>query len=119
MLTYENEIEWMNDLQEDLDEFRLSCRAEDTFRAFVAEHGSKRSLYLATSLHREIADQLKLQNENKTTEEFADWRRKAVRVACSLKKHRQVLRRVVRDMYGAEAVDEINDQVLDESEDLS
>lgn len=119
MLTYENEIEWMDSLQDELDAFKRSCFTDESFRAYVAEHGAKRSLYLATSLHREVADQIKLQNESNVTEEYANWRSKAVRVAGSVKKHRQILRRIVRDMYGPDAVDEINEMVLDESEDLA
>lgn len=118
MLTYENEIEWLDTFQDELNDFRESCFKEETFKAYVAEHGAKRCLYLATSLHREVADQLKLQNENNVIEEFASWRSKAVRVAGSMKKYRQVLRRMVRELHGSDAVDEINDLVLDEAEDL-
>ena len=119
MLTYENEIEWLDSFQDEMEGFRKSCHGEESFLAYVGEHGAKRCLYLATTLHREVADQLKLQSDNNAMAEFADWRRKAIRVATSMKKHRQILRRIVRDMYGPDAVDEINDRVLGEAEDLT
>lgn len=42
MLTYENEIEWLDTFQDELNDFRESCFKEETFKAYVAEHGELR-----------------------------------------------------------------------------
>lgn len=119
MLQYENEIEYFNELTDELNDFKEASHHDDTFKEFVRNHGAEHSLYLATTLHREIADQIKVWNENDMQEEASKWRRKAVRAVGGLKRRRQQLRRIVAELHGQEAVEEINQQVLEESEDLN
>lgn len=115
---YENEIEYFTELSDELNAFKEASRFDDTFKEFIRLHGAEHSLYLATSLHREVADQIINTNESGMQGDFSEWRKKAVRLVGGLKKRRQQLRRVVTELHGQEVVDEINEQVLAESEDL-
>lgn len=116
---YESEIEYFNEVTDELNDFKNASHNDEDFKDFVRKHGAEHSLYLATTLHREIADQIKVWNENDMQEEAGEWRRKAVRAVGGLKKRRQQLRRIVTEIHGQDAVEEINQQVLEESEDLT
>lgn len=116
---FEDEIEFFDDITYELNDLKNANRTDETFREFVKEHGAQHTLYLATTLHREVADQLLEANKNGITEENKEWRAKAVRVVAGVKKRRQQLRRIVVEMYGQDVVDSINQQVIEESEDLN
>ena len=121
MTLYENDVEMFSMLQDEMEEFKQASKNDADFKAYLTEVGAKEALYLATSLHRQVADQIKAYNDPNAVlnEGVQKWLNGAVYLCSNVKKRRQELRRVVVHVYGQEAVDEINERVLDESEDLA
>ena len=121
MTLYENEVEMFSMLQDEMEEFKQASKSDADFKAYLTEVGAKEALYLATTLRQQVADQIKAYNDPNTVlnEGTQKWLNGAVYLCSNVKKRRQELRRVVAHVYGQEVVDEINERVLDESEDLA
>lgn len=119
MTLYESEVAFFDGLQDDLDEFKMASKNDDRFKEYLAEVGAEEALYLATTLHRQVADQVMAYNvpNAAVSEGTQRWLSGAVGLVSSVRKRRQQLRRVVIELYGQDAVNEVNNRVRNESED--
>lgn len=121
MTLHESEVEFFDGLQDDLDEFKMASKNDERFKEYLAEVGAEEALYLATTLHRQVADQIKAYNEPNVavSESTQRWLNGAVHLVSNVRRRRQQLRRIIIELYGQDAVDRVNDRVRNESEDVS
>lgn len=118
MSLFESDVEYFDEISDDLNHFKKCSFDDDKFREFIDEFGSEHALYVATTLHRELADQLHSNNLVGDAGWGDEWKRKIVGLVIVVKRRRQQLRRVVREVHGEMAINHINDRVLRESEDV-
>lgn len=116
MTMYENEVDYFND---DLDiqaEIKRTFTDDDGFSELIAEHGVKELLYHVTSYHKSVAQPLHTYSITNLKDAPA-WVPGAVGLITRIKGRRQQLRKIVRDVYGQEEVEAINEKVALEVED--
>lgn len=119
MSLFESDVEYFDEFTDDLNHFKSCAFDDEKFRGFIEEFGSEHALYVATSLHRELADQL---HSNRLADGSGwgdDWTKKIVGLVIVIKRRRQQLRRIVQEVHGADTIESINERVLRESEDVS
>lgn len=113
---YENEVAYFSEFVNDTADLKAAVWSDEDFKDYLSDVGLKETLYEVTSFARSIQENLRT---NKITDltTAPPWATKAVRLLATVKSRRQQLRRVVREMYGEDAVQEIQDRVDAEVED--
>lgn len=112
---FESDVEYFSEVEDIQAELKSAIWDDGTFREFLLDHGLRDTLYEVTFFHRSVADNLKA-NQIADLKLAPDWAKRAVRLSSQLKSRRTQLRRLVRSEYGDEAVEEINQEVLEDSE---
>lgn len=110
---FENEVEFFQEeIVNGTQDLKESIWQDETFKEYIADMGVKETLYELTSYASSIQENLRT-NEIRSLDDpnTPKWARGAVNLLAKVKSRRQQLRRVVRDMYGQEALDEIQARV--------
>lgn len=116
---FENEVEYFaKEIVGGTLDLKESIWQDDQFKDYLLDIGVRETLYELTSFARSIQVNLQTNNIHDLDDpNIPDWARKATKLLSKVKSRRQQIRRVVRDMYGEEAIQEIQARVDAEVED--
>lgn len=110
---YENDVEYFTERTDDQAKLKNALWKDEAMTQYIADIGLKEALYDVTVIHRTTADNCKL-NEITSLTDSREWARKALGLNIKARARRQQLRVLVRETFGREAVQEINDLVAED-----
>lgn len=115
-MNYENEVEYFDRMMRDTDDLKAAIFDDERFKSYILDIGVEETLYELTSFAKSISENLR-NNQITTLNDAPPWARSAIGLLAKVKSRRQQMRKAVYELYGQEAIDEIQKRVLSEVED--